>query len=44
MTLMHCPLCIGLAVLSVLRAASHLVLVSLRLGGVPGSREMSRVG
>ena len=31
---MHCPLCIGLAVLSVLRAASHLVLVGLRLSPV----------
>lgn len=31
MNLMHCPLCLGLALLSVLRAASHLVLVSLRL-------------
>lgn len=31
MSLLHCPLCIGLAVLSVVRAASHLALVSLRL-------------
>lgn len=44
MSLMHCPLCIGLAVLSVIRAASHLVLVSLRLGGAAGSGALSRVG
>jgi hypothetical protein len=31
MSLMHCPLCIGLALLSVVRAASHLLLVGLRL-------------
>jgi hypothetical protein len=30
MSLMHCPLCIGLALLSIVRAASHLVLVGLR--------------
>ena len=34
MSLLHCPLCIGLAVLSVLRAGSHLVLVGLRLSRV----------
>ena len=31
MSLMHCPLCIGLALLSVVRAASHLLLVGLCL-------------
>lgn len=31
MSLLHCPLCLGLALLSVLRAASHLMLVGLRL-------------
>jgi len=35
MTLLHCPLCLGLAVLSVLRAASHLLLVGLRFAPVP---------
>ncbi len=44
MTLMHCPLCIGLAVLSVIRAASHLVLVTLRLGEAAGSGALARVG
>jgi hypothetical protein len=34
MSLLHCPLCIGLAVLSVLQAGSHLVLVGLRLSRV----------
>ncbi len=29
MSLTHCPLCIGLAVLSVLRAAAHLALLAL---------------
>lgn len=32
MNVMHCPLCVGLAVLSVFRAASHLTLLWLRLG------------
>lgn len=31
MTLMHCPLCIALALLATLRAASHLSLLWLRL-------------
>ncbi|MGA1303663.1 MAG: hypothetical protein ACO3ZD_06445 [Cyanobium sp.] len=35
MSLMHCPLCIGLALLSVVRAASHLLLVGLRLAPGP---------
>jgi hypothetical protein len=30
MTLLHCPLCLALAVLAVLRATSHLTLLSLR--------------
>ncbi|MFM2080717.1 MAG: hypothetical protein RLZZ219_1399 [Cyanobacteriota bacterium] len=30
MSLTHCPLCVGLAVLSVLRAGAHLLLISLR--------------
>lgn len=29
MSLTHCPLCIGLAMLSVLRAAAHLALLAL---------------
>lgn len=37
MSLMHCPLCVGLALLSVARAFSHLVLVSLRLLPEAGS-------
>jgi hypothetical protein len=37
MNLMHCPLCVGLAVLSVLRAASHLSLLWLRLASAPES-------
>jgi hypothetical protein len=35
MSLLHCPLCVGLAVLSALRAASHLSLVWLRLAPTP---------
>lgn len=31
MSLTHCPLCVGLAVLSVLRAAAHLALLALLL-------------
>jgi len=34
MSLLHCPLCIGLALLSILRAASHLTLMTLRLAPV----------
>ena len=30
MSLMHCPLCLGLAVLSVGRAIAHLSLIGLR--------------
>ena len=37
MTLLHCPLCFGLAVLSVLRAASHLTLVGLHLSQGPAA-------
>jgi len=29
MSLLHCPLCVGLALLSVARAASHLALLGL---------------
>lgn len=32
MSLMHCPLCVGLAVLSVLRAGAHLLLVERLMG------------
>jgi hypothetical protein len=35
MTFPHCPLCVALAVMCVLRASSHLVLVGLRLTQVP---------
>ncbi len=35
MSLMHCPLCIALAALSVVRASFHLVLVSLRMAALP---------
>lgn len=35
MNLLHCPLCIGLAILSVMRAASHLTLAALRLAPRP---------
>lgn len=31
MNLMHCPLCVGLAALAVLRAASHLTLLGIGL-------------
>lgn len=30
MSLTHCPLCIGLAVLSVIRAAGHISLLAVR--------------
>lgn len=30
MSITHCPLCVGLAVLSVLRAGAHLLLLTLR--------------
>jgi hypothetical protein len=35
MTLLHCPLCISLAILSVLRAMSHLTLATVRLAPRP---------
>ena len=35
MSLLHCPLCVGLAVLSALRGVSHLSLVWLRLAPTP---------
>jgi hypothetical protein len=38
MNLLHCPLCIGLAILSVLRAMSHLTLATLRLAPSPFTR------
>ena len=36
MSVMHCPLCVGLAVLSIVRAAAHvgLVWIALNRGGV----------
>jgi len=40
MSIMHCPLCIGLAVMSVVRAAMHLGLVSLRLVPVSSSSQV----
>jgi hypothetical protein len=36
MTLMHCPLCMALAVLATIRAASHLSLAWLRIVTVKG--------
>ncbi len=36
MTLMHCPLCMALAVLATIRAASHLSLAWLRIVSVKG--------
>ena len=38
MSVMHCPLCIGLAVLSVGRAMAHLILVGLTSLPVSGTR------
>jgi hypothetical protein len=35
MTILHCPLCIALAVLTTFRAASHAVLLGLRLSQPP---------
>ena len=35
MSLTHCPLCIGLAVLSVLRAACHIGLLALQIRPQP---------
>ncbi len=35
MSLLHCPLCISLAILSVLRATSHLVMVHQHLKRLP---------
>jgi hypothetical protein len=40
MTLLHCPLCFALAVLSVVRAASHVSLLGLRLAPT-GSRQQA---
>jgi len=40
MNLMHCPLCVGLALLSVVRAASHLLLVSLQLASRPAPQAL----
>jgi hypothetical protein len=37
MSLMHCPLCIALAALSVVRASFHLVLLSLRMAPLPSA-------
>lgn len=31
MTILHCPICVGLAMLSVIRATSHVTLVGLSL-------------
>jgi hypothetical protein len=36
MSLLHCPLCLSLAVVSLLRAASHLTLVGLRVAPLAG--------
>ena len=38
MSLTHCPLCIGLAALSVVRAIAHLGLVRTLLAPPPGQR------
>jgi hypothetical protein len=38
MSLTHCPLCIGLAVLSVARAIAHLSLLLALLPPAPGQR------
>ena len=35
MSLLHCPLCVGLAVLSLLRAGAHLVLLERLLHWTP---------
>ncbi|MFN9624000.1 MAG: hypothetical protein ACK587_14405 [Cyanobacteriota bacterium] len=35
MSLLHCPLCVSLAILSVLRATSHLLMVGLHLRRSP---------
>jgi len=37
MTFPHCPLCVALAVMTTLRAASHVVLLGLRLSQEPAS-------
>ncbi|MEY4352057.1 MAG: hypothetical protein RLZZ609_298 [Cyanobacteriota bacterium] len=37
MSLMHCPLCLALAAMSVVRASFHLVLLSLRLAALPSA-------
>jgi hypothetical protein len=42
MGLSHCPLCIALAVLSVVRAAAHLILVGLSL--LPGPQGRPIIG
>jgi hypothetical protein len=36
MSFPHCPLCVALAVMTVFRAASHLLLLGLRLPAAPG--------
>lgn len=37
MSLTHCPLCVGLAVLSVLRAGAHLLLIARMLRREPAA-------
>ncbi|MEB3332499.1 MAG: hypothetical protein VKI83_08415 [Synechococcaceae cyanobacterium] len=45
MTLLHCPLCVGLAVLSIVRAAADLSLVALALPALrPGVGSLAPLG